>query len=734
MRKIMPLLLWLAASLLQGVPVAKTIINSRVYHASASETRCITAFHNSSVSNNLTHITLWDISNPAYPRQGVTITSGTTWGQHFFRQPTVLGNLLFYLDSYRVRIVDISNADIPVHKSQLPISYTQSFVVWDHYLAAGTTDGTILTYDISDPAQPQLVSTSIAGACIFRMWLTEDKLGISRGISNAQTAALYQWQESTQSFSELTSVLIGCEVTYVGATDGRMVARDINGVTSFYGYTGGGAPTLDLQFSNGYNIRQVLAQGDRFYARSENNCLRVWELDANASVSELGHYDLSHLSSDPGILYELRGSRLVYTVSDMILIILDVSDPTRPPELLDSYNPGINISNLGIPAGGNSIYFTNEYRLSHLKLDASGMLSPGEEIQDVGWGRYLQSLRDNLYLSCGTGENLRLKVINFSDPEAPATIYDQPVEYTGFLLKDDALYMGSIIDVEKYRLDEDGVPVYERNISYLLPDNGFDVMFVDFASYQGSDYGIGIFGDMFYGYYSVLVTWLPNGTVHLLYPPFLLYRAFVVADKLYLTSNGINILDISGGIPRLESTLYLNNLTKGVECSLYLRDRYLLQCYEASNQIGIYDLGDPSHPRHIHTICQSHATKAMGIIGNRLVCASGNYGIEIYDLPISLADPETDVPPTPGILATPNPFSSSVSISFSLPKPSPATLDIYNIRGQKVFSRALSNPRAGENTLTWDGKDSQGRSLPPGIYILRVHGGGTTATRKITKL
>lgn len=83
----------------------------------------------------------------------------------------------------------------------------------------------------------------------------------------------------------------------------------------------------------------------------------------------------------------------------------------------------------------------------------------------------------------------------------------------------------------------------------------------------------------------------------------------------------------------------------------------------------------------------------------------------------------------------PNPFNPLTSISFELPGGvDEAELIIYSLRGKvmKVFS--LARPAAGRHTLTWDGRDGEGRKAPSGIYFYRISAGGETATRKMLLL
>ena len=41
---------------------------------------------------------------------------------------------------------------------------------------------------------------------------------------------------------------------------------------------------------------------------------------------------------------------------------------------------------------------------------------------------------------------------------------------------------------------------------------------------------------------------------------------------------------------------------------------------------------------------------------------------------------------------------------------------------------------AGTHTVDWRGEDDRGRSLPSGVYMLRLEAGGLTAASRVTLL
>jgi predicted outer membrane repeat protein len=71
----------------------------------------------------------------------------------------------------------------------------------------------------------------------------------------------------------------------------------------------------------------------------------------------------------------------------------------------------------------------------------------------------------------------------------------------------------------------------------------------------------------------------------------------------------------------------------------------------------------------------------------------------------------------------PNPFNPTTTISFSLKENSKVTLNIYNIKGQKVkqlISNSAGQLSAGQHSAVWNGKDNNGKTVSSGIYFYKL--------------
>jgi hypothetical protein len=80
---------------------------------------------------------------------------------------------------------------------------------------------------------------------------------------------------------------------------------------------------------------------------------------------------------------------------------------------------------------------------------------------------------------------------------------------------------------------------------------------------------------------------------------------------------------------------------------------------------------------------------------------------------------------------TPNPCRGSTSFQLEIPDHvGPATLTIYNIRGQEVRKLVDGVIERGRRAVTWDGRDGRGRSVSSGVYLVRFEVDGKGKIQK----
>jgi hypothetical protein len=126
-------------------------------------------------------------------------------------------------------------------------------------------------------------------------------------------------------------------------------------------------------------------------------------------------------------------------------------------------------------------------------------------------------------------------------------------------------------------------------------------------------------------------------------------------------------------------------------------------------------------------------------------------------LPPAIADAQVGEPPRTTILYQnfPNPFPAAGSLTtcvwFDLARASDVLIQVLDIRGNVVrtlvpsatipsrhaagrYGRATGGIPDGfgcDERFTWDGAASDGRTVPPGVYLLRMRADGTEVVRRM---
>jgi hypothetical protein len=106
----------------------------------------------------------------------------------------------------------------------------------------------------------------------------------------------------------------------------------------------------------------------------------------------------------------------------------------------------------------------------------------------------------------------------------------------------------------------------------------------------------------------------------------------------------------------------------------------------------------------------------------RITCAWGQ----------DTSNDDSVIPVTNGLSVgiAPNPFAGQISIRTQSKSDEPVSISIYNTRGQLV--RNMSSRT--NNTVCWDGKDSNKDTVPVGIYFIRAVSSGQSSVIKTIKI
>lgn len=79
----------------------------------------------------------------------------------------------------------------------------------------------------------------------------------------------------------------------------------------------------------------------------------------------------------------------------------------------------------------------------------------------------------------------------------------------------------------------------------------------------------------------------------------------------------------------------------------------------------------------------------------------------------------------------PNPFNPETTISFSLAEPGDVTIEIYNLRGQKVKTILNQYLDKGHHQIVWNGKNESNIPVGSGLYLYRMQVQDYAQTRRM---
>ena len=85
-----------------------------------------------------------------------------------------------------------------------------------------------------------------------------------------------------------------------------------------------------------------------------------------------------------------------------------------------------------------------------------------------------------------------------------------------------------------------------------------------------------------------------------------------------------------------------------------------------------------------------------------------------------------------GTLSAVSPFSGGTDLAFALERGGRARIAIFDVRGRRVRSLFDQTLGPGARRVRWDGNDDDGRSVPSGLYLIRLeHDGGSAVARAL---
>jgi hypothetical protein len=80
---------------------------------------------------------------------------------------------------------------------------------------------------------------------------------------------------------------------------------------------------------------------------------------------------------------------------------------------------------------------------------------------------------------------------------------------------------------------------------------------------------------------------------------------------------------------------------------------------------------------------------------------------------------------------SPNPFSNTVNVSYTLAKPSMVFVAIYDIESNLIKNLLFENQNSGNYQINWDATNNLGNRVQMGIYFVQIRCNNNSIFKKI---
>lgn len=82
-------------------------------------------------------------------------------------------------------------------------------------------------------------------------------------------------------------------------------------------------------------------------------------------------------------------------------------------------------------------------------------------------------------------------------------------------------------------------------------------------------------------------------------------------------------------------------------------------------------------------------------------------------------------------MLSPQPATRDVAIHYVLPQAGKTRVTLHDVAGRRVATLLDTSRPAGAHTFVWHGTDDDGRTVPSGVYFLRMTSGGSSDNRRL---
>lgn len=214
------------------------------------------------------------------------------------------------------------------------------------------------------------------------------------------------------------------------------------------------------------------------------------------------------------------------------------------------------------------------------------------------------------------------------------------------------------------------------------------------------------------------------------------YKLLMIDDYLYAISTNGYLVRVKPG-------------SDGATAIDYYQTRYQINTSIAKLGDGlmvgscdgviVYSLNGAAHPEEVAFRDVERVADAYSIVltsyavnGDRIYVGRGK-SLQVLDAALAIAfthgySSETDQK----LRIYPNPGKGMIKVFCKLPASGEADLELYNLRGQKVFDKTIVSMEEGLNVVRMETMDNIGHKLGSGVYFVRIKQGNYSQTGKLT--
>ncbi|MBD3378040.1 hypothetical protein GF406_23625 [candidate division KSB1 bacterium] len=661
-------------------------------------------------------------------------------GDGYCIQVVASGDTVVFQNGAYMQIADFSDPDYPVILSQtVTEGAIKDIALYSHYVYVITSTGALFIYDISDTTQPVLLATP--DLALWRLMIEDGYLYATA----SDRIVIYDLSSPDQ--PQLKSTLFPSKNVGNLALSGSVlcVSAWVDSVY-FYDISDKTRPVLLHTLAAPGSINRISWVDDKGYILNDSG-VTAYDMSDPARPHYLDRYEQSHkyydIHIDQDTLYAVSFRASIHKLhlsGEGTLSFVDEINTTGHPREV---------------AATDSFLFVADQEAGLQCVQIKPGMATRGRILTSGAAYHVIEKDGYLYSGCSSGT---FNVYDLSDPGQPERIFAERLgrsDIYGMAVNQDMIYLASrsagiqTIDIsdpyapqEVHHFDPPS-----RNIESIVRDGQ--------ALYAGDTKGM---------VYKLDITDPAQPSpVDSVDTERKVYTLAMADDHLYAAERDsfVHIIDASGGSLSLTGNLEIPKWIYDV-----LGHRGYLYV-STGRELWIFSLDTPESPAFVKKLNIDH-TNQLRAVGSFLYCAQGSSGLKIADIsdpenpqwitgfdtygtarslyvddphvyiadhddgvyilqqdltstPVANAGAETRQPSRFSLIPPyPNPFNSTVTLGFTLPRSGRVHLSLVNSLGQTVRVLTDKHLAAGPHTLHWHGDSDNGTPLSSGLYFLKA--------------